>query len=65
MLPDCLGLVVSGQYLLLQVRVILGLEVLVSMVADCILNTFLYTLIFLKPERPLFTVNILNVTDND
>ena len=49
LIPDLLGPVVPGQYLLLQVRVILRLEVLVSMIADCILNTFLNTLILLKP----------------
>ena len=56
LIPDLLGPVVPGQYLLLQVRVILRLEVLVSMIADCILNTFLNTLIFLKPLRKILKV---------
>ena len=49
LIPDLLGPVVPGQYLLLQIRMILRLKVLVSMISDCILNTFLNTLILLKP----------------
>ena len=51
LLLDLLVLVVPCQYLLLKISMILGLEVLVSMISDCILDTFLYTLILLKPSK--------------
>ena len=51
LLLDLLVPVVPGQYLLLKISMILGFEVLVGMISDCILDTFLYTLILLKPSK--------------
>ena len=49
LLPDLLRLAVPADDLLLQVGMVLGLEVLVRVIPDGILDTLLNSLILLKP----------------